>query len=490
MKLNHEQAIERITKARGIMDSANLLEMAYGQSGLTALQIFDLYNKNYNNWYDLVVKAVDDGKFEPVNLKIDIDFQISREGIDEIGESIDKHAQLTMVEIEKHLQKSQITMLVGIIVIAIALIAIASFMISRLMKTIKTVVIKSHRVSEGDLTVSKDIRYDKDELGQIARSMDDMIEGMNGLIAGVLSSTGQVSQSSENLSNVSKESVAASQQVALHIQEVANGSEIQARGAEESSRAIEEMAVGIGRIAENTADIADHSIVTSSQAEQGQIALEQLEGQMNEVGIVINKLSATIVALEKRSLQIGSIAENITAVSNQTNILSLNAAIEAARAGEQGKGFAVVASEIRKLAANSLGSAESINELVAVTKSEIAGASAFMNQTMEEVGRGTERVKDLSHKLNIISSSIAQMTQQLQENSAITEQMSASSEEVSASMEQTAATAAANLQNTETVAAATEEQLALMENITSASRNLNDIVHQLNGTVAHFKVKK
>ncbi|MBH5316871.1 HAMP domain-containing protein [Paenibacillus sp. GSMTC-2017] len=490
MKANQEQAVERVAAAREILESAELLDLAYGQSGLTTGQIFDLFDKNYAYWFQIAAVAVEDGKPVPFNLEIDLEFQISREGIDEVGESIDKHAKLTIDSIEEHLKKSQLTILIVIITVAISLTILVTIMIVRLMKTIKTVMDKTRRVSEGDLTIARDTRYDKDELGQISRSVDDMIENMNGLITAVLSNTMQVSQSSEHLSTVSKESAAASEHVAVHIQEVANGSQIQARGAEETSRAIEEMTIGIGRIAENTLAISDHSLVTSSQAEEGQVALDRLEGQMEEVKIVIEKLSSTIATLERRSGQIGAIAENITTFSNQTNILSLNAAIEAARAGEHGRGFAVVASEIRKLAAGSLESAENINQLVEVTKNEIAGAASFMSQTMQEVERGSERVRDVSNKLDVISVSVSQMTQQLQENSAVTEQMSASSEEVSASMEQSASTAISNLENTESVAAATEEQLALMESISAASQHLNEIVHELNGTVAHFKVKK
>ncbi|MGM0879528.1 MAG: methyl-accepting chemotaxis protein [Bacillota bacterium] len=228
---------------------------------------------------------------------------------------------------------------------------------------------------------------------------------------------------------------------------------------------------------------------TSHQADQGQAALIRLIEQMLEVKSFISKLADTIGMLEHRSQQIGAIAENITSFSNQTNILSLNASIEAARAGEHGRGFAVVSGEIRKLAASSLESADGIHQLVDVTRSEIAGASACMTQTLQEVERGDERVRDVRQNLDIIVSAIIQMIEQLQENSAITEQMSASSQQVSASMEQTASTAAVNLEKTESVAAATEEQLALMENISSSAGHLDAIVRGLDLAISQFKVK-
>lgn len=489
MTENREQANERVAAAKALLEKADLLHLAHGASGKTAAEIFEEFDTSFNSWFKEAYAATEDGKSEISDL-IDSSFQLSRSGIDEVGESMDIHAEETINRIEKDLDKNQLSTLLSMIVVAAFLIGYSVVMIKLIMNTIRSVVHKAKLVGEGDLTVEPDQKYKKDELGQISRSVDDMIAKMNGLIAGIAGNTKRVSESSAQLASAASESASASENVAQNIQEVATSSESQARGAEEMSRAIEEMAVGIGRIAENTSDIADQSSVTTTQADEGQEALQRLVGQMEEVRSVITKLSATIGTLENRSQQIGAIAENITAFSNQTNILSLNASIEAARAGEHGRGFAVVAGEIRKLAASSLESAEHINDLVSITQKEIAGASGYMRETIEQVEFGGERLKEVNHNLDLISASIARMTEQIQENSAITQQMSASSEEVSASVEQSATSAAANLDKTESVAAATEEQLALMESISSSSKELDAIVRELNSAVSHFKVKK
>ncbi|RJE90739.1 methyl-accepting chemotaxis protein [Paenibacillus sp. 1011MAR3C5] len=489
MSENKDQATERIAAAKALMEKADLLHLAHGASGKTAGEIFDAFDTAFNNWFTEAYSATEDGKAE-ISEQIEGDFRLSRSGIDEVGESMDIHAEETIKRIEKDLDKNQLSTLISMIVVAALLIGYSAMMIKFIMNTIRSVVRKTKLVGEGDLTVEPDRKYIKDELGQISRSVDDMIANMNGLITGIMSNTRKVSESSSQLASAASESASASENVAQNIQEVATSSESQARGAKEMSRAIEEMAVGIGRIAENTSDIADQSNVTTAQADQGQDALHRLVGQMDEIKTVITKLSDTIGTLENRSQQIGAIAENITAFSNQTNILSLNASIEAARAGEHGRGFAVVAGEIRKLAASSLESAEHINDLVTLTQQEISGASGYMRETMQQVEYGGERMKDVSHNLNLIAASITQMTQQIQENSAITQQMSASSEEVSASVEQSATSAVVNLEKTESVAAATEEQLALMESISSSSKELDAIVRELNSSVAHFKVKQ
>lgn len=489
MAENINQVEERVGEAKAILFEKELQGLAYGESKRTADQILLEFKGHFNFWTSAAVEAALDGVNQFQNKQIDDSFNISRSGIDEIGESVDIQAEMTIAEINNQLDKNLLTISIGIIIVTVSLFVAVFFTIRHIMKTITSVVNKTQRVTEGDLTVLPDRKYSKDELGDISRSVDHMIGTMKQLISGIADNASEVSKSSAQLTTASKESAAAAEHVALNIQEVANGSEVQARGAVETSRAIEEMTIGIQRIAENTSLLADQSASTSHQADQGQAALIRLIEQMLEVKSFISKLADTIGMLEHRSKQIGAIAENITSFSNQTNILSLNASIEAARAGEHGRGFAVVAGEIRKLAASSLESADGIHQLVDVTRSEIAGASACMTQTLQEVERGDERVREVRQNLDIIVSAIIQMTEQLQENSAITEQMSASSQQVSASMEQTASTAAVNLEKTESVAAATEEQLALMKNISSSAGRLDAIVRELDLAISQFKVK-
>ncbi|MCR2803668.1 methyl-accepting chemotaxis protein [Paenibacillus soyae] len=486
---NYRQALDRVAEAKMLAETSGLMAAASEQTGKTTTELYEVFESDFGNWYKDAILLADDGQSVPVNAALDELFEGGRSAIDEISGIAELHSAELMSGIEERLNKNRLSVLVGIIAVSILLTLMVTFIIIRVMGTIRTVVRKMQLVGDGDLTSERESRYSKDELGLISRSTDDMIDSMSKLVTGIVSSTKQVGDSSSQLSKSAGESAAASEHVAIHIQEVASGSEKQARSAEETSRAIEEMTLGITRIAENTSDLADQSQTTASQADQGQAALLRLLSQMEEIKAIIGKLSSTIHMLENRSQEIGSIAQNITAFSNQTNILSLNASIEAARAGEHGRGFAVVAGEIRKLAAGSLESAESINGLVSLTQGEIAGASAYMSRTLVEVERGSERVNEVNEKLTAITAAIVQMTEQLQENSAITQQMSASSEEVSASVEQSASTAAANLGKTESVAAATEEQLALMENISSSANELDEIVKQLSSAVSHFKVK-
>ncbi|CAM3618490.1 methyl-accepting chemotaxis protein [Paenibacillus lupini] len=484
---NLKDAAGRVNEAKSIFEANKLLEIK-GEDGRTIGQLIEEFNTEYGTWAEVVIGSIQTGNAVDKDAEVREQFEKARGGLDDLNSFLESSADQQIAESKEQLNSTKNSIYIGMSVATILLSLLIYFSIRSVMRTVRAVMVKMKMVADGDLTAERSLKRSKDELGDILRSVDDMIDVLKRLITSIVSSAKDVGSSTTQLNIVSQESASASQHVAANIQEVTSGTEVQARSAEETAKAIEEMAIGIHRLAENTSASAEQSVSTAAEAGQGQESLERLIEQMGEVKDVIAQLSDTIETLETRSQQIGAIAENITAFANQTNILSLNASIEAARAGEHGRGFAVVAGEIRKLAASSLESADGIHQLVAETRGEITGASSYMVRTLEEVHRSNNRIEELQQSLAVIVAAIDNMTEQLQENSAITEQMSASSEQVNASMEQSASSAAANLERTESVAAATEEQLALMESIASAASQLDGVARELNQAVNTFKV--
>ncbi|ACT02488.1 methyl-accepting chemotaxis protein [Paenibacillus sp. JDR-2] len=485
---NLKEADERVHEAKAIFEANKLLKLQSDDGSTTIGQLIQDFDADFSAWASFVNGEIQAGTAAANDAEIHEQYEKARTGLDDIFNLLDSYAKQQIADSNQQLASTKTGNYIGMAIATLLLAALIYYLISSVMKTVSAVKTRTKLVAEGDLTAERNVKYSKDELGDSLRSVDEMIGVLKRLITSISTNAKHVAASTSQLDVVSQESSTASQHVAANIQEVTSGTEVQARSAEETAKAIDEMAIGIQRLAENTSASAEQSASTAVEAGHGREALERLVGQMGEIKEVIGQLAGMIETLEQRSQQIGSIAENITAFANQTNILSLNASIEAARAGEQGRGFAVVAGEIRKLAANSLESADSIHQLVAETRGEIAGASGYMARTLEEVQRGNSRVEELQISLSVIVAAIDTMTGQLQENSAITEQMSASSEEVNASMDQAASSAAANLERTESVAAATEEQLALMESIAAAASQLDGVARELNREVNYFKV--
>ncbi|WP_020615639.1 methyl-accepting chemotaxis protein [Paenibacillus daejeonensis] len=484
---NKRQVDERMGAAIAIIESEGLSDLQYGESGRALGLLLEQFTDQYARWAATVEQELSDESWA-INDLAHSGFALTRANIDEIGDNIDAHVRHKMTEIQQSLTYTEwllIAVLAGIVIL-VGIIGV--LMIRRIMSTVRTVMSKTRTVAEGDLTAPPETHYTKDELGETALSLDQMIAGIKGLVVEISTHAQVVGQSANHLSDSSKESADASTQVARDIQAVAESTEVQTRAAAETARAVEEMAVGIERIAGNTAHLAELSSMTSQQADIGKEAMQQLVTQMDTVQQSMHSLSRVMGLLAGRSQEIAGIADNITSFAKQTNILSLNASIEAARAGEAGRGFLVVAQEIRKLAEGSLESADHIQELVTGTSQEIDEAAAYMDVTVKELASGSVSVQESSDSFHRIASAVTDMTSQLQENSAIAEQMSAGSEQISASLNVTASAAESNLVTTESVAAATQEQLALMDGIASSAAKLQDIVGELDGAIARFKI--
>jgi len=481
---------DNMTQAADLLQKNGAGDYADADTKTTVTELFDNFRQGFDAWSKEAGSQlqaggkVDTAKEQALAENFDSNVAV----IDQIERLMDRYAQDEMEAAQDRKQTTTVAVYSSLAVAWILILIAGIWLLRHLNGNLNRILNKTKTVAGGNLQYLKPSRYGKDELGRLNESVDAMIEKIRSLVSNISDHTQTVSASAVELSVSAKESAAAAAHVAGNIQEVTGQMEAQAVIADETSRAVEEMAKGVQRIAENTSSIADLSSAASNQVEQGHLRMQQLREQFQDILGSIRALSDTVAKLTEKSEKIGQITENITGFANQTNILSLNASIEAARAGEHGKGFAVVAQEIRKLAAGSIESAETISELIAETRSEIESVSASMTTTLNQSQAGQELMIGVEEDFSSIQQAVKQVAEQVHETSAITEQMSASSEQVSASMDQASGTAREAAGKAQTVAAATEQQTALVENISQAAEQLQDIVRNLKESVGQFKL--
>ena len=303
--------------------------------------------------------------------------------------------------------KQSVFLMVSAIIIALAAGIIAAVVITlAITRSLNKGVVFAKTIADGDLTSLIDLDQ-KDEIGILASSLNDMSVKLKEIISNVINSSRDVSQGGDELKNLAMN--------------ISSGASEQASSSEEVASAIEEMAANIKQNTENAYE-------TSRIAEKVAVDAKISGDVVNEAVESIKKISEKI--------------EIIDGISRQTNMLALNAAIEAARAGEHGKGFAVVASEVRKLAENSQKAALEIMELSSHTVTKAVDAGEKLKNLVPEIIKTSDLIKEISSAsseqekgVDQMNIAINQLNEVVQTNAASSEEMAATSEELNAKSE-------------------------------------------------------
>jgi twitching motility protein PilJ len=260
-------------------------------------------------------------------------------------------------------------------------------------------------LADGDLTVQASVT--EDVTGAIADSINFTIEELRTLVKGINSATDQVTRATQDAQAVSNRLFEASQRQNKEIQ-LASGSVLQMA---QSINEVSQSAVQSARVAQQSLAAAEKG----GQAVQNQIA------GMNEIRSQIQDTSKRIKRLGESSLEIGEIVELISDITEQTNVLALNAAIQAASAGEAGRGFTVVAEEVQRLAERSGEATKQIEAIVKTIQADTQDAVAAMEKSTVGVVEGTklsdaagqalEEIRKVSRELAQLIGGISEQTQ-------------------------------------------------------------------------------
>jgi len=262
-----------------------------------------------------------------------------------IGLSIDKEKAYAM------LSKFRTSAVIVTVIAVAIIIALLGMLIRVLLQPlhIMTRAMEDIAQGEGDLPKRLSI-HSNDEFGTLGRAFNHFVERIHSSIREVSSATQQVNE------------------VALRVVSASNSSMVnsdeQANRTNSVAAAINELGAAAQEIAHNAAQASQQASSARHLAEEGQQVVDRSIQAMNRLSDLISTSSSHIETLNSKTVNIGQILEVITSISQQTNLLALNAAIEAARAGEAGRGFAVVADEVRNLAHRTQESAQQVQSMI------------------------------------------------------------------------------------------------------------------------------
>jgi len=274
-------------------------------------------------------------------------------------------------------------------------------------------------VARGDLTIRGKVT--NDALGNVVDSVNFMLDNFTKVLERVRKAAIDVSTSANQILNAADEMTAGATQ---QDQEITN-----------TSSAVEELTVSMKQVSNNAEASAEAARRALDAAEQGNRAVsDTLEG-MQRIRASVQATAKKIKSLGDRSLEISEIINVINDITEQTNLLALNAAIEAARAGEAGRGFAVVADEVRKLAEHSRSATKDIAALIKAIQAETNEAVVVMEDGTREVEEGASLADQAGKALEAISSVVRQSAELVQEISLASKQQVRGTEGVANAMQ-------------------------------------------------------
>jgi len=348
---------------------------------------------------------------------------------------------------------NSLLLVIGLLIISYLLKKLVSNRLRRVRNTVDEIA------STSDLSLRIQMRS-KDELYQVAESINQMMEKFSSIIHQVSDSTIQLRDESKQLTSVTDQSISGVRQ-----QENESG---------QAASAMVQMEQAAGDVAGN----ANNASIAAQEADQlaleGGKVVDKAITCINTLAEEVNQASTVISQLEADSDGIGKVVEVITNIAEQTNLLALNAAIEAARAGEQGRGFAVVADEVRTLATRTHDATQEIQTMIEALQKQAQSAATMMGQSQEGVNASVEEAA-------LAGKSLAEITESIKTINAMNEQIATSANEQSI-------VAGEIRQNIDAINAVTGQTTQHTEQIAQTGHRLSDISTQLKHKMDQFTV--
>jgi len=307
-----------------------------------------------------------------------------------IGLSVDKDKAFSM------LSEFRASAIVATIIAVAIIIALLGMLIRVLMQPLHVMTRAMQDIAdgEGDLTRRLTIQ-NQDEFGILGTAFNRFVERIHGSIR-------EVSSATEHVNEVALRVVSASNSSMLNSDE-------QASRTNSVAAAINQLGAAAQEIARNAAQASQQASDARNLAEDGQQVVDRSILAMNQLSDMISASSSNIETLNSKTVNIGQILEVITSISQQTNLLALNAAIEAARAGEAGRGFAVVADEVRNLAHRTQESAQQVQTMIEELQVGARESVSTMSNSQRHSQDSVEIANQAGERLNSVTQRIGEI---------------------------------------------------------------------------------
>lgn len=314
--------------------------------------------------------------------------------------------------------------------------------------------------AHGDLTGQLMVYRDNDVISNLAAGIQGMLDSLNGLVARIQQSGIQVTSSATEIAATAK------QQEATVSEQAATTNEIRATVTQISATSRE--------LVNTMNEVTDVAFKTAESANQGRTSLTRMEETMRNMMEATAAIGSKLAVLSEKAGNINTVVTTINKVSDQTNLLSLNAAIEAEKAGEYGVGFAVVATEIRRLADQTAVATWDIEQMVKEMQSAVSAGVMGMEKFSTEVRQGVDDVRRVGAQLAHIIEQVENLIPRFEEVHEGMQSQAKGAQQISEAMIQ--------------LAESSQQTAESLRQSNGAIGQLNEAARRLQEGVSHFKV--
>lgn len=369
-------------------------------------------------------------------------------------------------------------------VIAVVIGYFVARMIGRPLSLLRTLMKQGE---EGDLRVRMSVTS-QDEIGQLGRSFNEMMEKITALVQQTNHSAQEVLLTAAELSEASKQTKTAAQEIAAATEQIAGGATSLAVESERGNELTGHISMQMKEVVRSNVEMGTSAAEVQKSSEQGIDYMSGLINKTNATETMTRSMVEKVDNLKESTRSIRKILDMLNNITKQTNILSLNATIEAARAGAAGKGFMVVADEIRKLADQSRQSIEVVGSITETIQREIDQTVEVLSEAYPIFQEQIESVKEADLLFKQVQSQMSGFIGRLSEVTESISQLESSQVVLTDAMSNVSAVAEESSATSQEVASLSSEQLNISSGLVRLSEKLEELSTSLKETLSKFQV--